>query len=90
MATSVGESDINVGNTFSTNQFIHNYFKMHRQRVHKKTSLETYLYQVGSFKYIIVNSYFFFRNLFFIFKSSLWWTFRVMLSDGVSYFKIRV
>ena len=36
MATSVGESEINVGNTFSTNQFIHNYFKMHRQRVHKK------------------------------------------------------
>ena len=26
----------------------------------KKTSLETYLYRVGSFKYIIVNSYFFF------------------------------
>ena len=71
MATSVGESDINFGNTFSTNQFIHNYFKMHRQRVHKKTSLETYLYHVGSFKYIIVDSNVF-RNLFFIFKSSLW------------------
>ena len=71
MATSVGESDINFGNTFSTNQFIHNYFKLHRQRVHKKTPLETYLYHVGSFKYIIVDSNVF-RNLFFIFKSSLW------------------
>ena len=56
----------------------------------KKTSLETYLYHVGSFQYIVVDSNFFFRKLFFIFKSSLWWTFRVMLSDGVSYFKIRV
>ena len=65
MATSVGESDSNVGNTFSTNQFIHNYFKMHRQRVHKKTSLETYLYHVGSFKYIIVDSYFFLEIYFY-------------------------
>ena len=38
----------------------------------KKTSLERYLYHVGSFKYIIVDSYFFFRSLFVIFKRSLW------------------
>ena len=33
----------------------------------KKTSLETYLYHVGSFQYIVVDSYFFFEKFIFYF-----------------------
>ena len=72
MATSVGESEINVGNTFSTNQFIHNYFKMHRQRVHKKDLPRNVFIPCWFISIHCCWLVFFFRNLFFIFKSSLW------------------